>query len=249
MHKTLINAINLLKNVVTHEGTPEEITKAASYLTACDECANIHDRSYDDNKIRILVEKYCDEGTPNLNALNGAKRYKIGDVIDFTLNDGEEVSAMAVRQDTDGMVFIFVDCLAKEYSMNDNNINEGGYENSDLRWRLNSEILDRLPSEIKNSLVKFDNGDYLRLPTEKEIFGENPYGENEPKTVAQFEPMKLRRNRIAFQGKEGDWEWYWLQNSVKGSAPHFARVSSLGYANSTGASTSLGVRPCLKIKS
>ena len=55
--------------------------------------------------------------------------------------------------------------------------------------------------------------------------------------------MKKKRNRIAFQGKEGVWEWYWLMNRHKDYASNFACVYYNGYANSNGASDSLGVRP------
>ena len=66
--------------------------------------------------------------------------------------------------------------------------------------------------------------------------------------MVQWEPMKLRRNRIAFQGMNGPWEWYWLANKVKGSAAYFAFVNGYGIADSTNASYSLGVRPAFKIK-
>lgn len=83
----------------------------------------------------------------------------------------------------------------------------------------------------------------LRIPTEREIFGENPYGKNEPVSVRRFYGMENRRERIAFQGSEtGTWEWYWLQNKVEDSASDFAGVNSYGDA-CYGASNSLGVRP------
>ena len=44
--------------------------------------------------------------------------YCVGDVIAFALNDGEEVEALAVKQEQDGMIFVLVDCLRKEYAMN-----------------------------------------------------------------------------------------------------------------------------------
>ena len=173
--------------------------------------------------------------------------FKVGDVISFTLTDGKEVEAMAVKQEKDGMVFVLVDCLRDEYSMNEENTNRGGYEASDLRGKLNNEILERFPDEIRKNLIAFENGDLLRLPSEREIFGEKIYGETEPETTVQWEPMKLRRNRVAFQGKNGCWEWYWLINKVEGSAAYFAIVSDNGGANFHSASGSLGVRPAFKI--
>lgn len=174
--------------------------------------------------------------------------YMVGDVIAFTLTDGEEVEALAVKQEQDGMIFCLVDCLNQEYSMNEEDSNRGGYEATDLRVKLNGEILDRFPADIREKMVAFANGDYLRLPTEKEIFGCNDYGKAEPDDVQQWEPMKKRKNRIAFQGKGTDrWEWYWLQNAHKRYAAAFARVYYHGGAHYYSASSASGVRPAFKI--
>lgn len=172
-----------------------------------------------------------------------AENFIVGDVISFELENGEAVKAMAMKQTDKGMLFLLVDCLADEYAMNEENSNRGGYDASDMRGKLNGEILERFPLALRERMVAFENGDLLRLPTEKEIFGENKYGEEEPETVEQFEPMKERRNRIAFQGLEGPWEWYWLANKVKGSAARFANVNGLGDAVCGVASLSNGVRP------
>ena len=84
----------------------------------------------------------------------------------------------------------------------------------------------------------------LRIPTEREIFGENPYGKDEPVSVRRFYGMENRRERIAFQGSEtGTWEWYWLQNRVEDTASNFAFVGNNGGAFCNLASYSSGVRP------
>ena len=174
--------------------------------------------------------------------------YNVGDVIAFTLNDGEEVEALAVKQEQDGMIFCLVDCLCKEYSMNPPSYNCGGYKSCALRKSLNTEILDRFPDEIREKMVAFESGDLLRLPTEREIFGENIYGVEEDDSVEQWEPMKKRKNRIAFQGNGTDtWEWYWLQNKYDGSAAYFALVDANGLAACITASFASGVRPAFRI--
>lgn len=174
--------------------------------------------------------------------------FEVGDVIKFKLTDGEKVQAMAVKQTPEGMLFVLVDCLAKEYPMfNDiGDIDEEdiSYATSDLRKALNGEILDRFPKEIKDRMVAVNaEGDMLRIPTECEIFGENVYGQEESKLTKRWKPMKKKRNRIAFQGKEGAWEWYWLMNRHKDYASHFADVLLNGYAHCDHASYSHGVRP------
>lgn len=174
--------------------------------------------------------------------------YEVEDVIAFKLTDGEKVQAMAVQQENDGMLFCLVDCLADEYFMNDTNTNVCGYEGSDLRRKLNTEIIARFPADIKTMMVPFRNGDYLRLPTEKEIFGENYYGESESLYVQQWKPMQQRRNRIAFKGRGNSWKWYWLQNRCRGCAASFASVDGGGLANSGNASYVFGVRLVFKLK-
>lgn len=174
--------------------------------------------------------------------------FEVGDIIKFKLTDGEKAQAMAVKQTPEGMLFVLVDCLAKEYPMfNDiDDMDEAdiSYATSDLRKALNGEILDRFPKEIKDRMVAVNaEGDMLRIPTECEIFGENVYGQEESKLTKRWKPMKKKRNRIAFQGKEGAWEWYWLMNRHKDYASNFAVVGSGGDAYCGRASTSFGVRP------
>ena len=175
-------------------------------------------------------------------------RISVGDIIAFTLNDGEEVEAMAVKQEQDGMIFCFVDSLKEASSINSTDSNHGGYNACGLRRKLNGEILDRFPDEIRKKMVAFDNGDSLRLPTEREIFGENVYGEQEDNSVQQWEPMKDRRNRISFQGnKTGNWQWYWLQNKANDYATYFAIACGNGDCYHGRGSLAGGVHPVFKI--
>jgi hypothetical protein len=171
--------------------------------------------------------------------------YRVGDVIDFTLTTGEKVSAMAMRQETDGMLFAFVDCLKKEYPMNKTGTNEGGYEASNLRTILNGEILDSFPDKIKTRMRAFENGDFLRLLSSTEVFGEDHY-DGEDNSV-QLEPMKNKKMRIALLGKDSDeFAWYWLQN-IQDSAS-FVSVNGNGDPDYGGASYSRGVRPAFILK-
>lgn len=177
--------------------------------------------------------------------------FELGDTISFDLTTGESVQAMAVRETPNGMLFMFVDCLKTEQKMfeNVNNAEVVDYEHSDLRKKLNGEILESFPEEIRERMVGMRVGqtncfDMLRIPTERDIFSENPYGVDEPKSVRRFYGMEERRNRIAWQGsKTGEFEWYWLQNKVEDSASRFARVRGHGVAYYTNASNSRGVRP------
>lgn len=175
--------------------------------------------------------------------------FKVGDIIKVKLTDGVKVQAMAMQQEEDGVIFCLVDCLPGEYPMNSTRTNEGGYEESDLRKKLNGEILNLSPAELKAMMAPFDNGDLLRLPTEKEIFGENYYGEYEIPYVKQWKPMKKCRNRMTFDGtKDENRQWYWLMNKARESATAFSVVSGYGNADYYGVFASRGVRPVFKLK-
>ena len=181
------------------------------------------------------------------------KSFELGDIIKFKLKDGEKVQAKAVKKTDEGMLFLTVDCLKAEYQMFKDTDAMGNaeinYFNSDLRHALNGEILERFPEEIRSRMVGMrignsDSLDLLRIPTEKEVFGENPYGKNESDTVAQFFGMKNRRNRMAFQGSQTDtWACYWLQNRIGSTDSGFAHATSDGGGSYLTASCSLGVRP------
>lgn len=185
----------------------------------------------------MLLKRQLEMETTNL---------MVGDVVWFTLKDGEEVEAMAMKKEEDGMVFAFIDCLAEERPMIDKN-------GVTLTEWMNDELLKKLPVDLMKRLVVFEDGTYLRLMTQKEVFGGNSWdAEEEPDTVEQFEPMKIRRNRIADLSKGSDeWTWWWLSNKTwlraVATSTNFAYVNSLGNSDYSGASTSIGVRPAFKI--
>lgn len=180
-------------------------------------------------------------------------KYEVGDIVSYTMEDGEEVEALAVKEEFDKhgnlcMVFMLLDCLKEECRMNRDDTNDGGYEESHLRDQLATKYLEKFPAALRLNMVPFENGDLLRIPTEREIFGRNIYGEEEPNTVEQFEPMKKRRNRMAFDGLNGETQAYWLQNKRVGSATYFCFVDYGGGASNTNASHSFGVRPLYRIR-
>lgn len=180
-------------------------------------------------------------------------KYEVGDIVSYTMEDGEEVEALAVKEEFDKhgnlcMVFMLLDCLKEECRMNRDDTNDGGYEESHLRDQLATKYLEKFPAALRLNMVPFENGDLLRIPTEREIFGRNIYGEEEPNTVEQFEPMKKRRNRMAFDGLNGETQAYWLQNKRVRSATGFCYVYGSGNAGGTYASHSFGVRPLYRIR-
>ena len=173
------------------------------------------------------------------------EKYQVGDIISFKLTNGEKVEALAVKEENDNMLFCFVDCLEDEYHMNETNTTEGGFEKSNLNTYLNEKIIRLFPEKIKKNMVAFENEKYLRIPTEREIFGETKYGD-EPDSVEQWKPMKRRKSRIAGLGKNGVPDWYWL--AAVASSTYFCYCYSGGSASYNYASAALGVRPVFLLK-
>ena len=137
--------------------------------------------------------------------------------------------------------------------MNDESTNEGGYEKSDLRRRINNEeSLKDFPEDIRSRLVPFPNGDLIRIPTIGEMFGTqecydeggNPWYEDDGED--QLPLMVSRANRIAY--RKNDIEWGWLQNKRVASAATFATVGHAGRASGASASHVRGVRRAFLIK-
>lgn len=171
----------------------------------------------------------------------------VGDEISFVLKNGKVVRALAVKKEADGMLFCSLNCLPELIPMSESGECDS-YEESDVREYLQGDILWMFPENIKESLVPFENGDFLRIPTEKEIFGKNKHGEEEPESVTQWEPMRRAMYRVAGSFDDECTIWYWLKNKSKNYSSYFAFAGSSGGAGSYGASAALGVRPVFKIK-
>lgn len=122
----------------------------------------------------------------------------------------------------------------------------GGWEDSYLRSELLvSAKIWELFNDILGDMVPFKNGDMLRIPYAEELFGALAYVE--PSKKKQWPLMKDYKNRIAF--RNGDWEWGWLMNTIKGSSTSFAFVNTLGgHAPTNLTSTYRGVRLVFGLK-
>lgn len=125
----------------------------------------------------------------------------INDTIEFTLSDGEKVEAVAVKEESDGMLFILTHCLKDKQPMP----YKKNYSISDMRGYLNEDILTRFPENIKTNMIPFSNGDYLRLATGDEIFGDDDGS-------GRFEAMNSVKNRVATLGIDGEIVEWWIQD-------------------------------------
>lgn len=168
-----------------------------------------------------------------------AKRPQIGDRIKVSL-PGEEHTATAIKDEGDGMLFLFDDYLDEARPMNRQSGAGGGYDASEMRKFLR-KLASVFPENLRKRMVAFENGDMLRLLTITEMCGVD---KNFNRCEGQIEWMKDCRHRIASRKGE-EYEWGWTQTVV--SAERFASVHSFGGAHCYHASYDLGVRLAFKV--
>lgn len=166
------------------------------------------------------------------------KNIRIGDQIVIPLAEFGEFTATAQKITDKGTLFLFDDCVARQF-MNKKSTNKGGFEKSNLKRWIDVILLPAFPDNLRSRIEN------LTIPTYGQIFGHDDWYDNliEPDNDEQLPLMTKRKNRISDFGN--DHEWYWLQNATKKelSANDFAFVGSLGLTGYGSASTSLGVRP------
>ena len=130
--------------------------------------------------------------------------FELGDEIRFKLTTGEKVRAKAVQECENGTLFITKDCVGKETPMYENSSEKHlDYLHSDLRKYLNNELLPLFPEDIRSRMLPMMirgsyYEDYVRIPTEIEIFGKN-YWEKKDIYTKQSYGMKHSRYRIDTQ--------------------------------------------------
>lgn len=139
-----------------------------------------------------------------------------GDTVELKLTTGEIVFMQAVKVSEDGkrVTFVSKDCLATEMPMNEERTNYGGWAESDLRKRLNTEVFNTLPEDLKEVIATTKRRQYvdgkivecedkLWIPSEYEIHGREIFAEH-VEGEEQFELYKDRRNRMKKVGSNGE---------------------------------------------
>lgn len=234
--------------------TAEEIAKVTDYFVAAVDfdCARIHlEEIAMKTDIKSICEKYnpvqsFDDFIMNLsNELSKSRtsinlsEIKVGDQITINLKGFGEFIATAHKVTEKDVLFIFDDYIT-ERPMNKNGCNTGGYEKSDLKKWIDSELFEAFPDELKSKISK------LSIPSVGELVGWDDEWDKEhfePDGDEQLPLMKKRRNRVAYLNNECSFGW--LRNAMKKeySAAYFARVNYGGRADCYSASNSFGVRP------
>ena len=175
-----------------------------------------------------------------LYTMNG--ELKVGDHFEIPLDD--QIISATVQKVTDTEIICMTDDCIMMSSMNDTNINAGGYDASNLKKKIERDLLSRFPKGLRDRIT------YIVPPTYGQIFGHDEWYHQtvEPDNDEQFELMKKRKNRVG--DYKDDYSWYWLQNAIKPnySSSGFAHVHGAGDAGYSRASSSCGVRVVFDIK-
>lgn len=146
----------------------------------------------------------------------------------------------------DGSTAAFVvgmkDCLNSMQQMNSLATNAGGWNGCVMRSWLYSTIYNQIPESFRQNLKLMNvwtaNGgnqsgtvgvysqDYLALPAEREVFGNNTYGDSSIESqLAQFQ-WYASGNRI--KKVNGSNDWWWERSPRSNSSSSFCVVSSSG---------------------
>lgn len=164
---------------------------------------------------------------------------KIGDSVWVTLGRYGRFLATLQKIEGDSFTFMFDDCITKG-SINQEDTNNGGYEESYMERFLSTDVYNAFPEGIRCCIKS------VTLATAGQIFGHDNEWCNKYLIMdkeEQFPLMEKRQNRIACF--DDDTCWWWLQNPVKKkhSSASFATVSHGGNTLFNAASNSYGVRP------
>lgn len=184
------------------------------------------------------VKEWSDKG-------EASQHFQVGDEIAETLKTGEEVVFVVVGTDMyqpGNAIFGLKDCLKDTYVMNDDCTNAGGWKASKLRRVLNTEILAQLPDDLRACIkprVIDGEADTLWLFSEREIFGDNEWTEEDVDSGLQMPYFKRKGNRVKGLGKDGSAYWWWERSPYSGSSGSFCCVDNgggagYGYANYSG---------------
>lgn len=212
-------------------------------------------------QIGDLVLK-AEQGTVNL-----SDYFSIGDTKPVTLTTGEtiELQIAGFNHDTfsDGVTapvtFVMKDCLNTTAQANRTNTNAGGYPASKIKTYVETNIYDKLPSDLKalvapvkkkwyttyNQASSLTEGNYnVWLLSEMEAFGTNIYtiGTGEGSKYDIFTDNASRVKKV-----NGTADFWWLGSCLKNNSGGFA-VCSNGYVSYATAVSSSGVAAGLCIR-
>lgn len=160
------------------------------------------------------------------------KDFKIGDQIYL----GNHYTATCQKVGKKGAIFLFDQILNVSLPMNCSHTNiDDDYSSSYLRECLKGFKNDHIFDEVREMMIPFKNGDFIRIPTAEEIFGVDEvtkYDQIELISNKKQWPLMMNiRNRIPISSRipiifDSKNEWTWLKN--RAIPNRFACISASG---------------------
>ena len=181
-----------------------------------------------------------------------ANKYSVGDTKLLDVGAGGKVYVQVAKVDKTGLTFVTKRMLQSTRSMNSTDTTVGGWANSEMRSWLNTDVFNRLPSELQASIASvtkysdgYENGaiihdgvvtqDKLWLLSAQEVFGGTSH-ETQGEYYSDLFPDINSRKRALPTGNTYRWV---LRSAV--ASTKFALVSQNGGSSDTTATNSCGV--------
>ena len=203
-----------------------------------------------------------------INGLDLSEYWAVGDTKSVTLTTNEviELQIAGFNHDTysDGVTapvtFVMKDCLNTKAQMNSSNTNTGGYPASAIKTYVETNIYNKLPSDLKaivapvkkkcyttyNQASSLGEANYdVWLLAEAEVFDSVSYtvGNGEGTKYPIFTDNASRIKKV--NGSANSW---WLRSAYSSYSAYFVYVYSGGFVDGNSASGSYGVAVGLCIR-
>ena len=160
----------------------------------------------------------------------GSSLLNVGDEIDIELKTGERVTLVCELVKDGHATFFTKDLLEDTHSMDEGWITMYKTHLSTMGGYL-KKLFRLLPDDLQKVASQ------LRLLREREVFGENQYGN--PEECEQLPRYRKLKNRV--KRLSGVPFPYWLASPNASNSTYFCYVYSDGSSNINGASNSVGV--------
>lgn len=198
---------------------------------------------------RVSTPTTWDEIAGKIKAGKAREFLSVGDVVPFTMKDGQTVNAVVAEINPYGdneVAFVIEECLDERHVMNKEYTNAGGWRDCDMRKYLNGEILDLLPDDLKaviadRTITQEKDGKELTSTDKLWLLSLTEVGEDyeNAKGDVHFSLFKDKRSRVKQQ--DGETIWYWLRSPDAASSAAFCFVATSGTSGNTSANYYNGV--------
>lgn len=177
--------------------------------------------------------------------IHDGEKWKVGDIIQFSLSTNEKIEARCERIEEDGAIFCATHCL-KEKRPVVSDYKNLDWDKSELRKYLNEILINTFPLEIKDKMISVYKNDLLTIPSMEDIFGDWDFEKWKP-----IKPSLNNRNwelmRYVQYRVKGN--WYWLRTSYYPSSSGciWCVVYTDGSASDNRGNGAYGLAPAFKL--